>query len=63
LFVHLGVAEPGEELAKAQLASLIRDAIKRRRLTRAEAAALTARRARQEILLRPRFSSHQEISL
>jgi predicted XRE-type DNA-binding protein len=41
VFADLGVAEPGEELAKAQLASLIREAIKRRRLTQAEAAALT----------------------
>jgi len=41
LFADLGVAEPDEELAKAQLASLIREAIKRRRLTQAEAAALT----------------------
>ncbi len=40
LFADLGVAEPDEELAKAQLASLIREAIKRRRLTQA-AAALT----------------------
>jgi predicted XRE-type DNA-binding protein len=41
LFTDLGVAEPDEELAEAQLASLIREAIKRRRLTQAEAAALT----------------------
>lgn len=41
VFADLGVAEPEEELAKAQLASLIREAIKRRRLTQAEAAALT----------------------
>jgi predicted XRE-type DNA-binding protein len=41
VFADLGVAEPDEELAKAQLASLIREAIKRRRLTQAEAAALT----------------------
>jgi predicted XRE-type DNA-binding protein len=41
VFADLGVAEPEEELAKAQLASLIRDAIKRRRLTQADAAALT----------------------
>lgn len=36
----LGVAEPAEELAKAQLALHIRDAIKQRRLTQAEAAGL-----------------------
>ena len=41
VFTDLGVAEPEEELAKAQLASLIRDAIKRRRLTQDHAAALT----------------------
>ena len=38
VFADLGVAEPEEELAKAQLAAHIRDAIKRRRLTQAEAA-------------------------
>jgi predicted XRE-type DNA-binding protein len=42
VFADLGVAEPQEELAKAQLASLIRDAIKRRRLTQGQAAALTS---------------------
>jgi predicted XRE-type DNA-binding protein len=41
VFADLGVAEPEEELAKAQLASLIRDDIKRRRLTQDQAAALT----------------------
>jgi predicted XRE-type DNA-binding protein len=41
VFADLCVTEPEEELAKAQLASLIRDAIKRRRLTQASAAALT----------------------
>jgi predicted XRE-type DNA-binding protein len=41
VFADLGLAEPEEELAKAQLALLIRDAIKRRRLTQVEAAALT----------------------
>lgn len=41
VFADLGVPEPEEELAKAQLASLIRDAIKRRRLTQGQAAALT----------------------
>ncbi len=40
VFADLGVAEPEEELAKAQLAGHIRGAIKRRRLTQAEAAAL-----------------------
>jgi predicted XRE-type DNA-binding protein len=40
VFADLEVAEPEEELAKAQLASLIRDAIRRRRLTQANAAAL-----------------------
>ncbi len=40
VFADLGVAEPDEELAKAQLASHIREAIKRRRLTQAAAAAL-----------------------
>jgi len=34
------VREPGEELAKAQLASLIGQVIKKRRLTQAAAAAL-----------------------
>jgi predicted XRE-type DNA-binding protein len=41
VFADLGVTEPEEELAKAQLASLIRDAVRRRRLTQSEAAALT----------------------
>ena len=41
VFADLGVAEAEEELAKAQLASLIRDAIKHRRLTQGRAAALT----------------------
>jgi predicted XRE-type DNA-binding protein len=40
IFADLGVAEPDEELTKAQLAVHIRDAIKRRRLTQAEAASL-----------------------
>lgn len=40
VFADLGVAEPAEELAKAKLALHIRDAIKRRRLTQADAAAL-----------------------
>jgi predicted XRE-type DNA-binding protein len=41
VFVDLGVAEPEEELAKAQLASLIREAVKRLGLTQGQAAALT----------------------
>ncbi len=41
VFADVGVTEPEEELAKAQLASLIRDTIKRRRLTQVGAAALT----------------------
>ncbi len=40
IFADLGVAEPEEELAKAQLARHIRQAIKRRRLTQVGAAAL-----------------------
>ena len=40
VFADLGAAEPEEELAKAQLAVHIRDAIRRRRLTQAEAARL-----------------------
>ena len=40
VFADLGVAEPEEELAKAQLASHIRDTIKRRRLTQIRAAHL-----------------------
>ncbi|MBV9692699.1 MAG: XRE family transcriptional regulator, partial [Alphaproteobacteria bacterium] len=40
VFADLGVAEPEEELAKAQLASHIREAIKRRKLTQAAAATL-----------------------
>lgn len=35
VFADLGIGEPDEELAKAQLASLIREAIRRRRLTQA----------------------------
>ncbi|HEY1879545.1 MAG TPA: helix-turn-helix transcriptional regulator [Caulobacteraceae bacterium] len=41
VFADLGVTEPEEELAKAQLARLIRNAIRRRRLTQAAAATLT----------------------
>lgn len=40
VFTDLGVAEPEEELTKAQLASHIRHTIKRRRLTQAQAAHL-----------------------
>jgi predicted XRE-type DNA-binding protein len=40
VFADLGVAEPEEELAKAQLASHIRAAIGRRKLTQARAAKL-----------------------
>ena len=40
VFADLGFAEPEEELTKAQLASHIRQIIKRRRLTQAAAAAL-----------------------
>ena len=40
VFADLGFAEPEEELTKAQLASHIRQVIKRRRLTQAAAAAL-----------------------
>ena len=42
-FADLGVAEPEEELARAQLAVHIRDAIKRRGLTQAAAARLGGR--------------------
>jgi predicted XRE-type DNA-binding protein len=40
VFTDLGFAEPDEELTKAQLASHIRQIIKRRRLTQASAATL-----------------------
>jgi predicted XRE-type DNA-binding protein len=40
VFADLGFAEPEEELAKAQLASHIRQVIKRRRLTQVAAATL-----------------------
>lgn len=40
VFADPGVAEPAEELAKAQLASPIREAIKRRKLTQAAAAVM-----------------------
>jgi len=40
VFADLGFAEPEEELAKAQLASHIRQVIKRRRLTQVAAASL-----------------------
>ncbi len=40
VFADLGVPEPEEELAKAQLARHIRETIKRRRLTQAAAAAM-----------------------
>ena len=40
VFTDLGFSEPEEELAKAQLASLIGQVIKRRRLTQGAAAAL-----------------------
>jgi predicted XRE-type DNA-binding protein len=42
VFADLGFAEPEEELTKAQLASHIRQIIRRRRLTRMAAAALMA---------------------
>jgi predicted XRE-type DNA-binding protein len=38
VFFDLGVSEPEEELAKAQLASRIRHAIKQKRLTQVQAA-------------------------
>jgi predicted XRE-type DNA-binding protein len=40
VFADLGFAEPEEELTKAQLASLIRKILKRRRLTQVSAAAI-----------------------
>jgi predicted XRE-type DNA-binding protein len=40
VFADLGFAEPEEELTKAQLASHIRQVVKRRRLTQVAAAAL-----------------------
>jgi predicted XRE-type DNA-binding protein len=40
VFADMGVAEPEEELAKAQLASHIRDTVKRRRLNQIQAAHL-----------------------
>jgi predicted XRE-type DNA-binding protein len=40
VFADMGLQEPEEELAKAQLAGHIEDVIKRRRLTQAKAAAL-----------------------
>ena len=40
VFADLGVAEPEEELTKAQLAGHIRETIKRRRLTQIQAADL-----------------------
>jgi predicted XRE-type DNA-binding protein len=40
VFADIGLPEPEEELTKAQLASHIRQAIKRRRLTQVAAAAL-----------------------
>jgi len=40
VFADMGLTEPEEELTKAQLASHIRQAIKRRRLTQVAAAAL-----------------------
>ena len=40
VFADMGVAEPEEELAKGQLASHIRDTIRRRRLTQTRAAHL-----------------------
>jgi predicted XRE-type DNA-binding protein len=45
VFADLGVAEPEEELTKAQLASLIRQVIKRRRLTQIICALLNGRLA------------------
>ncbi len=38
VFADLGISEPEEELAKAQLATRIRQAIKRKRLTQVQAA-------------------------
>lgn len=42
VFADMGLPEPEEELTRAQLATLIERTIKRRRLTRAKAAALMA---------------------
>ena len=40
VFADIGVADPDEELAKAQLASRIREVVRRRRLTQVAAAAV-----------------------
>jgi predicted XRE-type DNA-binding protein len=40
VFADIGVREPEEELAKAQLASRIREIVRKRRLTQVEAAAI-----------------------
>lgn len=40
VFADIGIPEPGEELAKAQLASRIREVVRRSRLTQVAAAAV-----------------------
>lgn len=57
VFADLGFAEPAEELAKAQLASLIRQVMKRRRLTqRAAADAMGIDQPKVSALLNGRLS-------
>ena len=67
VFADIGVTEPGEELAKAQLARLIRQTVRGRRLTRAAAGkAMGMDRHKVSALLNGRlrnFSSERLIRL
>ncbi len=53
VFADLGVPEAEEELTKAQLASHIRQVIKRQRLTQVAAGVRAAQRAPREFFRRP----------
>lgn len=56
VFADLGVAEPEEELAKAQLASHIRQTIKHRRLTQAAAVLMGVDQPKVSALINGRLS-------
>ena len=67
VFADLGFADPDEELAKAQLLMLVQQAVKRRRLSQAQAAALMGvERSKAAALLHGRgasFSSRELMRL
>jgi predicted XRE-type DNA-binding protein len=57
VFADLGFAEPEEELTKAQLASRLREIIKRRRLTQAAAELMGIDQPKVSALLNGRLAS------